>query len=335
MREKLEPRATAFGPLNQLVVVADENVWEGAVGDTFDYYFASAYPVLPHPEPIYDLRYFDPIQLIQKKERRELRNYVVLADLNDSDSEATKLIYRDIKPELIEEAKSSNTYKTAVRQDRWADNQLVVYMFGFGHDQLIENIQTNFQGVNRRVRKSESIEIDAKVYPGGTNGSLIKEVKEKTGVDIKIPSDYFLAMHDESNNTIWLRRETPVVSMNIMFRKIPYSDAAQLEPDYIQSLVDSLGKYVSSDMDNTFLQVNDIDLPVIPEVFERENRYTSQIRGIWEIENDFMGGPFMAEMSLQPSTNELLLSFGFIFAPGEDKRDLMKFMEHVMASAKF
>ncbi|MCB0707204.1 MAG: DUF4837 family protein [Saprospiraceae bacterium] len=335
MREKLEPRPTAFGPLNQLVVVADKNMWEGAVGDTFEYYFASAYPILPQPEPIYDLRYFSPDDLFQKKERRELRNYVILADLNDTESLATKQIYRDIKPEIIEEARQENSYKTAVLQDRWADNQLVVYMFGFGHDNLIENIQTNFQGVNRRVRKAESVEIAAKVYPGGTNGSLIQEVKDYIGVDVKIPSDYFLAMHDEDAQTVWIRRETPEVSSNIMFRKMPYTDDKQLEPDFVQTLIDTLGRYVSSDIENTFLRVNGEDLPILTEVFQRDGRYTLQMRGIWEIENDFMGGPFVAEMALNPNTNELLLTFGFLFAPGEDKRDNMKFMEHVMESASF
>ncbi|MBR9920419.1 MAG: DUF4837 family protein [Bacteroidetes bacterium] len=335
MREKLEPRPTAFGPLNQLVVIADENLWEGAVGDTFDYYFASAYPVLPQPEPIYDLRHFSPEELMYKKERRELRKYVILADLNDEESMATKLVRQDISNELIEEAREKNTFKTAVREDRWANNQLVVYMFGFGNDKLLESIQNNFPGVNKRIRKAQSKQIEAEVYPAGTNNILVNQLKDSMNIDVRVPSEYFLAMYDEINRTAWVRQETPEVSFNIMFQRIKYTDDDQLKPEYLQARIDSLGAYVSSDVNNTYLVVNDEDLPIITEVFQRDNRYTLQMRGIWEMENDFMGGPFVAEMALNPNTNELLLTFGFIFAPGEDKRDNMKYMEYVMESVQF
>jgi hypothetical protein len=340
MREKLDPRPEAFGPLNQLAVIADEVIWESPVGDTFDYYFASAYPILPQPEPIYDLRYFTPDQLYQKKERRSLRRYVILANLTDTASQATKLIYRDISPEKIEAARNEGGFRTAIATDRWADNQLVVYMYGFSHDQLIENIQTNFRGIDQRIRQSETGQIEDMVYPAGINGSLVATLNERLGVDVRLPSDYQEAFYDDVYDMVWVRqdrvvRDGEMVSTNIMFRKIPYEQEEQLLPEYLQEQIDSLGAYVSSEIENTSLVVNDVDLPIVTEVFQRDSRYTLQMRGIWEMENDFMGGPFLAEMALNPNTNELLLTFGFIFAPSQDKRDFMKFLEHVVATADF
>jgi len=52
---QFEARTAAFGQVNDMVVVADQKVWESAVGDTFRYYFSSAYPILPQPEPVFDL----------------------------------------------------------------------------------------------------------------------------------------------------------------------------------------------------------------------------------------------------------------------------------------
>ncbi|MCB0642654.1 MAG: hypothetical protein KDC44_13485, partial [Phaeodactylibacter sp.] len=41
VRKNFEPRPVAFGPLNQLIVVADQALWESTVGETFDYYFGA------------------------------------------------------------------------------------------------------------------------------------------------------------------------------------------------------------------------------------------------------------------------------------------------------
>ncbi|MEM9884792.1 MAG: DUF4837 family protein, partial [Bacteroidota bacterium] len=59
-RESLTPTPNAYGPRNQLVVVMDDDLWQSDVGDTVRFYYGSAYPVLPQPEPIFDLTHFTP-----------------------------------------------------------------------------------------------------------------------------------------------------------------------------------------------------------------------------------------------------------------------------------
>jgi len=62
-RTRLSAKANAFGKANHVVVIADKDVWEGAVGDTFRFYFSSAFLILPQPEPILDLKHFTPLDL--------------------------------------------------------------------------------------------------------------------------------------------------------------------------------------------------------------------------------------------------------------------------------
>jgi len=58
--DKLTPTPVAYGKVNELVLVADKNIWEGPIGDTIRYYLSSAYIILPQPEPILDIRFYEP-----------------------------------------------------------------------------------------------------------------------------------------------------------------------------------------------------------------------------------------------------------------------------------
>ena len=56
MIESLQRVPTAIGNINQLVVICDEELWNSPTGDTFKFRFESAYPLLPAPEPLFDIK---------------------------------------------------------------------------------------------------------------------------------------------------------------------------------------------------------------------------------------------------------------------------------------
>ena len=98
-RDQLKATPDAYGPRNQLIVVMDQDLWLSDVGDTVRYYYASAYPILPQPEPIFDLTHFTPEEMLEDPLRRELRNFLYVGDLSDTDSGTTKMLERDLGSE--------------------------------------------------------------------------------------------------------------------------------------------------------------------------------------------------------------------------------------------
>ncbi|MCE2789510.1 MAG: hypothetical protein LW630_06310, partial [Saprospiraceae bacterium] len=46
-------KPTAMGRINQIVVIADEAMQKSVISDTLQYYFESAYPVMPAEEPTF------------------------------------------------------------------------------------------------------------------------------------------------------------------------------------------------------------------------------------------------------------------------------------------
>ncbi|MCO6477023.1 MAG: DUF4837 family protein [Phaeodactylibacter sp.] len=330
----LRPIPTAFGNLNEIVVIMDADMWDGPVGDTLRYYYSSAYPLLPQPEPIFDLRHFTPQELNKDPLRKELRTYMLVGNLNDENSPATKMIVSDIGEEKARKAKEDEDYNSAIGRDKWAKGQLIIYQFGYSEDELMDILKENFPAIRKRVNAHDDKKVDAYVYLNGQNKRLEEEVKEDMGVSMRIPSDYFLAINDDE--IIWVRRETDETSSSIILKKIPYTDRSQLSKENIIAIRDSIGRqYISSTLPGTYMQTNAIDLPVLTDVTKINGYYTLEARGIWEIVDDYMGGAFVSYLILNPNSNELLFVDGFLHAPGEDKRDLMQYIEHIIRTIKF
>lgn len=325
---------TAFGQLNEIVIVMDEELWESPVGDTIRYYYSSAYPLLPQPEPVFDLRHFTPLELKKDPLRKELRTYMLVGNLSDEDSPTAQMIRKDIGEEMSESARGDITKNNAAGRDKWAKGQLLLYQFAYSNQDLIKVLKENYPAIKKKVNKFDEKKLESYAYLNGVNNQLVNEVKESMGVSIRMPSDYFMAIND--GEVIWMRKETDKISSNIMLRKVKYEDQEQLSKENLIAMRDSLGKqYVSSTIEDTYMQVNDEDLPVIFNTTKVNGNYAVEGRGVWEIVNDFMGGSFISYLILNPNKGELLFVDGFLHAPGEDKRDFMEQLDYVIHTIKF
>jgi hypothetical protein len=58
--------------------------------------------------------------------------------------------------------------------------------------------------------------------------------------------------------------------------------------------------------------------------FEIGHRYFAQLRGLWKLENGFMGGPFISLSTVD----------GFVYAPGAKKREFLRQVETILYSLK-
>lgn len=332
--KKLEAVPTAIGVPNQITVIADKSVWDGPLGDSLRYYFSSAYPILPQPEPIFDLRHFTAEQVNSEPIRRGRRTYLVFGNLSDQNSATAELIKTDLGASNVERAKRDLNYNTTIARDKWAKSQTIIYLFGNSGDELVNTIKENFSAIASRVNASDLPAIDASVYLGKENIKLINEVRNTFGVYLKVPGDYFLAVNDDE--TIWMRKENEYLSSNIMIHKIPYTDKSQFSKKGIKEIRDKLGrKYISSEVEASFMRTNDVDLPMLAEVVDLNGNYAMEARGIWDIVNDYMGGPFISYLILSPDSKELILIDGFVHAPGKKKRKFMQHLEYILSSFQF
>lgn len=328
---KMKPNA--FGEIANLVVVADKEIWDGPIGDTIRYYYSSAYLILPQPEPILDLKYFSPNDFKNVPLKRELKSYLILADLNDESSPTAALMKKELGPKNLD-LFLTNPQKNnvVVGYDRWAKGQLIMFQMADSPEKLVENLKINLPTLVKKVREQDAVQLGANAFQSGRNTKLEAEIEAKMHVRLKIPNDYLVAIND--GKAFWLRKETDKASFNLLISKFNYTNTKQFSVENLKTMRDSLGrKYVSTRAPNSYMIVNDVDLPLYGQSVNINGKYAFEGRGIWEIENDYMAGAFVCYLIHNPKTNEIILIDGFLYAPGETKRNKMLHLEHLIQTA--
>lgn len=335
-QKKLEVTPKALGSANEIVVIADKDIWEGEIGDTLRYIYESAYPMLPAPEAIFNLRHYTIADLEASRLRKELRTYLYLADLSDANSPTTKAIAKDIGEEKVMTIRNEGSTSNVIGRDKWAVGQIVIYLAGKDKEDLINNISKSFSSISKRVYEHDYKQISQFAYASGYNKGLANEIEENLGVEIQVPADFIKAKWVEEADLIWIRKETSVGSFSKVLRIVDYTDQSQFTVDYVKGLVNEFGEeHVRTNTPGSHFVVNDEDLPTYSNTKEINGQYTLEIRGIWETTQDYMGGPYFAYLIMDKSQKKALFVLDFIYAPGKEKRDLMQQMELMTGTIKF
>lgn len=335
VKQKLDAKGTALGKMNEIVVIADKEIWEGAVGDTFRYYFESAYPIMPQPEPIFDLRHFTVEELNGQPLRKELRTYTVLADLSDMDSPTTRMVKRDLGSEKYNEAMKGGKKFSSVGRDKWARGQLLVYLYAPDRNGLQKAINASFPAIAKRVHQHDEKQLRSTIYVDRVNQGLSQKVKERFNVAFDVPGDFVVATDDVENNVLWLRKTGEKADQNIVLQKISYTDALQFTKQGVIALRNEFGsRYVTSDEEGDVMIVDEEHLPVYEYSLELDKHYGKEFRGIWEMTKAFSGGPFNTYVILNEKQRELIYIDVFVLAPGTTKRNHMMQLDHIVKTAK-
>jgi len=264
--------------------------------------------------------------------RKELRTYVIVADLNDMESATSKMVRRDIGEERYLKAKTEGGLTTTVGRDKWARGQVVIYLFGKDETALKSTIREKFNAVAERVRKHDEEQLMASIYTvKGEHAGATAKIEERFGISLKIPGDYKVVVDDLDQNIYWLRRDDNESSGNIVLRSYDYTNQEQLTKESLIKLRDTYGKeYISGPTKGSYMVTNTEDLPLYEYTYDLEGLYTKELRGIWEMENDFMGGPFVSFAIYNQDSGKIIFIDTFIYAPGKQKRDMVQQMEFII-----
>jgi len=332
MNRSLQPTPSAFGGINDLTVVADSALWLNGARDSVAFFFESPYIILPQPEPIFDVRHIEPIRLEEQPTFRELRNYIVLADLSNEDSPTTLMVLQDLNDAKVQQVKEEG-FGTAVARNKWATGQQLIYLMGKNRQELFNGLSTAYPAVVNRIAERENERIKVTTYFRGIDRRLGDTVAIRSGARLDVPGGYELVPVDDTRFA-WLRKDIKGGSINIMATRVPYENQEQLSKEGLKTIRDQVGKeYVSSTLANTYMKINDTDLPLFTSNTELNGAFAIEGRGIWEMENDFQAGPFISYLINDEKSRQLILVDGFVLAPGEKKREFMGEIEQVLRTA--
>ena len=66
-----------------------------------------------------------------------------------------------------------------------------------------------------------------------------------------------------------------------------------------------------------------------------QDDYCGLLRGLWRVEGDMMGGPFVSLARLDPSRRRMIVVEGFVYAPESKKANLIRRMEAALYTLRF
>ena len=59
-----------------------------------------------------------------------------------------------------------------------------------------------------------------------------------------------------------------------------------------------------------------------------------KVRGLWKMQNGFMGGPFISNFINDKLNDRVLVIEGFLFNPGKEKRNSLQELEWLISDFK-
>lgn len=157
------------------------------------------------------------------------------------------------------------------------------------------------------------------------SGKVFNEVKKRFGCVLKAPED--ISAIKVGKNFIWGATEgSQGFNTNICVYSYPYTSTSTFTLDYFLDKRDSImmenirggreDQYMATDRKSVFSK--DINV---------NGRYVQEVRGLWQMENDFMGGPFISYSQVDTVNNRVLVVEGFVYAPEKKKRELIRELE--------
>ena len=302
------------GSVNELLIVSnDKDQWEGALGDTIRAFFSAGQVGLSQPEPVFDL--------------------LNIADENLKDMfiKFHNIFIADINPQVTQT--TSETFLNL-----WAGPQRVIKIttpdlpsFYKEFDLKKETFRKLFIDLEReRILSINKISVDMQ---------LSDVLAKKFGIKLPIPDGFYLAK--EAKDFIWLRHKVTKVKqdleLGIMIYSMDYNDTVVFNPRHILRWRNSLTlEYIPGPSPISYMKVADeIIPPVFDTITDFPGGYAVETRGLWEVENDFMGGPFINYTFIDKANNKVITLDGYIYNPNDVKKYYLRELESIFFAAKF
>ena len=94
---------------------------------------------------------------------------------------------------------------------------------------------------------------------------------------------------------------------------------------------DSIGKYIQGTEPKTYMIS---ETGYTPYFFKStlDHRLAYETRGTWQLQNDYMSGPFINYTIVDSINKRLVVLEGFCYSPSKEKRDIMHELDAIMHS---
>ena len=319
---------SAYG---EIVLVMDSVQWAGQLGDELKDIFMLPFPGIPQAEAMFNIRFVPPEKF---ETLLQLASNIVLVTTFDSKSNSNLWIQRFFSDESKAKVQGDSSIFKFVREDEYAKDQVLLFLFGNSEEELIKNLSQNREQIRTYLNQRERKRISAEIFKGKEERNTAEIINEEYGIKVRVPFGYDLAVHEPG--FVWLSQLGTDLFRNLFFAWKPYTSESQFTQEELVKWRDELGKnylFGSGEKDTTSYLLT--DQRYIPVQFKKVNfngQYAIEMRGLWKLKNQLRGGPFISYAFTDPERERIYYIEGFVYAPNRIKRGFMRELEATLYS---
>lgn len=301
-----DTKKSSQGKPYELIVVCPQQEWTGAVGDSLRAVLAAPVPYLNQTEPLFD---------VLRVQERGLTGLV---------AEHRNILKIEVDPAIQKAA-------AGVEYDVTARPQIILTMQAPSDSALIRYLSENRAQIVQVLEKAErdrAIAANSEFYNPGIDAA----VRKTFGVGMKVPKGYMLAKQEA--DFIWARYEYPTASQGFFVYSYPYEGPEALTPEALIAARNRFAARIPGPSDGSYMTTSDAFPPAF-RMFRLEGRLWCELRGFWDVEGDFMGGPFVSYTTVDTATNRVFTLDGYVYSPKLHKRNFVRGVEHLLYTVSF
>lgn len=292
------------GKAGEVVLVIEKEAWEGNLGAEVRGLLAADCPYLAQREPMFNVV------------------NVPVGNFNNMFKVHRNILILNINPQLTETG-------TVYRHDVWAHPQAVVQVNAYDEEEALALVRTDGEKLVEFFEQAERDRIIANSIRYEER-SLQEPVETLTGGIIHFPSGYKLKKR--TADFVWISDDKQYTYQDVLVFRYPATGRDDFAEATLLGHIDGiLRDNVPGMFDNTYMTTSEA-APVRLQSLTWRHLAFMQVRGFWEVYNDFMGGPFVAHAFYSRDGRDIIVLYAFVYAPRYDKRQYLRQVESLLYS---
>lgn len=310
-------KKTAQGSPYEVLVVCDGREWESQLGEELRNVLGTPVEMLNQVEPMFDI-----VRITARDFKHLLPSY------------------RNILKVLC----SPEVKETAIlaQYDVVASPQIVLTFQGPSTAAMVDYLHQNGKSLLQVLEIAERNRTIEYARKQGAK-ALEKIVREEFDIEMPISNGYLFRA--ESDDFVWASNEYPVASQGFFIYTHPFNGESSITTEALVKARNNFAKRIPGPSDGSYMTTvkripnieDDGYVDFLPQrkVVKIDGREWIELRGFWEVEHDFMGGPFVSYTTLDEREGELLTIDCYVYSPKYGKRNFLRPLEHLVYGVKF
>lgn len=155
------------------------------------------------------------------------------------------------------------------------------------------------------------------------------------GLSIMAPTDMMATK--KRDHFLWAGTNRNEKDLNLVVYSYPWDGTEIRTPEHFVSHRDSVMQaHIPGSQPDQWMQTTRVDdRPIVfSEIRTLRGRRIQEVRGLWQMRNGAMGGPFVSHVVIDTAATRVVVAEGFVYSPSTDKRDLLRTLEASLSTLK-